>query len=69
MWIDVSPDPDRRPLVRQRVTITVQTAEKDRLIAAAQARTEHCAPASGQPASAGLWSLRLHLEQRPDVVE
>ncbi|MDU1672142.1 MAG: helicase, partial [Bradyrhizobium sp.] len=51
------------------MTITVQTAEKDRLIAAAQARTEHCAPASGQPASAGLWSVRLHLEQRPDVVE
>ncbi|MGY4310261.1 hypothetical protein ACVIJ6_007504 [Bradyrhizobium sp. USDA 4369] len=69
MWIDVSSEPDRRPLVRQRVTITVQTAERDRLIAAVQARAEHCAPASAQPASAELWSVRLHLEQRPDVIE
>ncbi|GLH78826.1 hypothetical protein SSBR45G_37350 [Bradyrhizobium sp. SSBR45G] len=69
MWIDVPSDPDRRPLVRQRVTITVQATEKDQLIAAAQARAEQCAPASGQPASAGLWSVRLHLEHRPDVVE
>ena len=37
-WIEVSADPDRRPLVRQRVVVTVEAAEKDRLIAAGHAR-------------------------------
>ncbi|WP_316164281.1 MULTISPECIES: helicase [unclassified Bradyrhizobium] len=69
MWIDVSADPDRRPLVRQRVTITVHAAEKDRLIAAGHARGEHCSPANGPGVAAGLWNVRLHLEQRPDIVE
>ncbi|WP_316202515.1 MULTISPECIES: helicase [unclassified Bradyrhizobium] len=69
MWIDVSADPDRRPLVRQRVTITVHAAEKDRLIAAGDARGEHCSPANGPGVAAGLWNVRLHLEQRPDIVE
>ncbi|WP_315771922.1 MULTISPECIES: helicase [unclassified Bradyrhizobium] len=69
MWIDVSADPDRRPLVRQRVTITVHAAEKDLLIAAGHARAEHCSPANGPGVAAGLWSVRLHLEQRPDIVE
>ncbi|UFZ07869.1 helicase [Bradyrhizobium ontarionense] len=69
MWIEVSADPDRRPLVRQRVTTTVHEAEKDRLIAAGHARAEHCSPAIAHDASARLWNVRLHLEQRPDIVE
>ncbi|CCE00369.1 helicase [Bradyrhizobium sp. STM 3809] len=69
MWIDVSSDPDRRPLVRQRVTITVPAEEKERLVASGQACAEHCAPAGERSASPGLWTVRLHLEQRPDVVE
>lgn len=69
MWIDVSSDPDRRPLVRQRVTITVPEVEKERLIEAGHARADHCSPAGGHGASARLWNVRLHLEQRPDLVE
>ncbi|CAL75188.1 hypothetical protein; putative helicase [Bradyrhizobium sp. ORS 278] len=69
MWIVVPSDPDRRPLVRQRVTITVPTGEKDRLIAAGHARAEHCTLADESSTFAGLWTIRLHLEQRPDVVE
>ncbi|WP_244423324.1 helicase [Bradyrhizobium sp. ORS 375] len=69
MWIDVPSDPDRRPLVRQRVTVTVPTADKEQLIAAGHARPEHCAAAVGHSASAALWTVRLHLEQRPDIVE
>ncbi|WP_315718710.1 MULTISPECIES: helicase [unclassified Bradyrhizobium] len=69
MWIDVSADPDRRPLVRQRVTITVSAAEKDRLVAAGHARAEHCSPANEPEVATGLWSVRLHLEQRSDIVE
>ncbi len=69
MWIDVSADPDRRPLVRQRVTITVSAAEKDRLVAAGHARAEHSSPVNGPEVATGLWSVRLHLEQRSDIVE
>jgi hypothetical protein len=69
IWIEVSGDPDRRPLVRQRVVVTVDRPEKDRLIAAGYARAEHCSPAIAQDASVALWSVRLHLEQRPDIVE
>jgi len=69
MWIDVSSDPDRRPLVRQRVTITAHEVEKERLIEAGHARADHCSPASGHGASARHWNVRLHLEQRPDIVE
>ncbi|MGY3450421.1 helicase [Bradyrhizobium sp. USDA 4353] len=65
-WIEVSSDPDRRPLVRQRVTVTVSEAEKERMVADGHARTDLCSPASGRD---GLWNVRLHLEQRTDVVE
>ncbi|MGJ4886760.1 helicase [Bradyrhizobium sp. HKCCYLRH3099] len=68
-WIDVSSDPERRPLVRQRVTITVQAAEKERLIADGDARAEHCTPAAGHEDGVGLWSVRLCLEQRADLVQ
>ncbi|BAM87618.1 conserved hypothetical protein [Bradyrhizobium oligotrophicum S58] len=69
MWIDVSSDPDRRPLVRQRVAVTVDEAEKERLIEAGHARADHCSPASGPGASARHWIVRLRLEQRPGIVE
>jgi len=69
IWVELSSDPDQRPLVRQSILITVDGAEKDRLIAAAHARSEDCAPAIAKDASAGLWSVRLRLEQRPDLGE
>ena len=69
IWVELSLDPDQRPLVRQSVLITVYGAEKDRLIAAAHARSEDCSPAIANDASAGLWNMRLRLEQRPDLGE
>ncbi|MGJ5243053.1 helicase, partial [Bradyrhizobium oligotrophicum] len=68
-WIDVSSDPDRRPLVRQRVTTTVQAAERERLIADGHASAEDCSPAAGQEVGAGLWRVRLRLEHRADLVQ
>jgi len=68
IWVELSSDPDQRPLVRQSVLITVDGAEKDRLIAAAHARAEDCSQAIANGAS-GLWSVRLRLEQRPDLGE
>ncbi|MGJ4949946.1 helicase [Bradyrhizobium sp. HKCCYLS20291] len=69
LWIGVSDDPNRRPLVRQRATITVDETEKDRLVALGQAHAEHCSQAESGDAAGGLWSVRLRLEQRPDIVE
>jgi hypothetical protein len=69
IWIELSSDPDQRPQVRDSVLITVDGPEKDRLMAAGQARAEDCAPAIAHDASAGIWSVRLRLEQRPDLVE
>src|ERR1700726_2641170 len=45
IWIELSADPDQRPLVRESVLITVDGPEKDRLVAAGQARAEDYAPA------------------------
>jgi hypothetical protein len=67
IWIELSADPERRPLVRESVLITVDGPEKDRLLAAGQARAEDCAPAIMHDASSGIWSVRLRLEQRPDL--
>jgi len=69
IWIEVAADPDQRPLVRDSVLITVEGPEKERLIAAGQARAEDCAPAIAHDASAGIWSVRLRLAQRPDLAQ
>ena len=43
-WIDVSADPDRAPSIRESVVVTVDGAEKDRLVEAKQARTVDLEP-------------------------
>ncbi|WP_257167102.1 helicase [Bradyrhizobium sp. SRS-191] len=68
-WIDVSSDPNRRPLVRQRVTVTVPEQEKERMVADGHARVDLCSPATGHSGNSGLWNVRLHLEHRSDLVE
>ncbi|CCD89600.1 conserved protein of unknown function [Bradyrhizobium sp. ORS 285] len=68
-WIDVSSDPNRRPLVRQRVTVTVPASDKERMVADGHARADLCSPATGHDGSSGLWNVRLHLEHRSDLVE
>src|SRR4051794_4831973 len=69
VWIELSADPEQRPVIRDTVLITVDGSEKDRLTAARQARAEDCAPAIAHDASADIWSVRLRLEQRPDLAE
>jgi hypothetical protein len=68
IWIELSADPDLRPLIRESALTTVDVSEKDRLIAAGQARAEDFAPAITHDASARLWSVNLRLEQLPDLV-
>jgi hypothetical protein len=67
IWLKAPNDPDERPLTRETVLITVDAAEKDRLIAAGQARAEDCAPALVPEGSAGIWSVRLRLALRADL--
>src|SRR5579864_6554556 len=69
MWIELSADPDQRPVVRESVLITVDGPDKDRLIASGQARPEDVTPAFAHDASAGLWSVRLRLAQQRDLAE
>ncbi|MGC2774766.1 MAG: AAA family ATPase [Bradyrhizobium sp.] len=68
MWVELSSDPDRRPMPRDNVVVTVDEIEKNRLTFARHARPEDFSPVASHDASAGAWSGRLRLEQRTDLV-
>lgn len=63
-WLDVSPDPEREPVVQTFLIRTVPLTEKDALVAAGEARPEDCAEAAAEP---GLFDVRLRLEDRRAV--
>jgi hypothetical protein len=42
-WIDISPDPDRTPKLREFLIRTVSKSEKDELVGRREARTDDCA--------------------------
>ncbi|HKH95206.1 MAG TPA: AAA domain-containing protein, partial [Beijerinckiaceae bacterium] len=64
-WLDVSPDPEREPVVQPFLIRTVPPTKKDALVAAGEARPEDCAEAAAEP---GLFDVRLRLEDRSSVV-
>jgi hypothetical protein len=67
-WIDMSRDPEQKPRVRDNIVITVESAEKERLVATQHARTEDCAPAvTGSEGASSIWNVRLRLEDHPDL--
>jgi hypothetical protein len=67
-WIDVSPDPEQRPRVRDSFVITVESAEKDRLIAAKHARMQDCARVvTAFDGAGGIWNVRLRLADHPNL--
>jgi hypothetical protein len=68
-WIEVPADPDERPRVRDSIEIYVDASEKDRLIAAKEARPENCAPAVNNDAGVDTWHVRLVLQDHSDFVE
>jgi hypothetical protein len=68
-WIEVPADPDERPRVRDGIEIYVDVGQKDRLIAAKEARPENCAPTVNNDAGADTWHVRLVLQDHPDLVE
>ncbi|MGJ4930491.1 AAA family ATPase [Bradyrhizobium sp. HKCCYLS2038] len=68
-WLEPSSDPDRRPLPRETMQVTVSEIEKNRLTFARHARPEDFSPAPSADAPGGTWTGRLRLEQRADLVQ
>jgi hypothetical protein len=69
-WIDVSRDPEQKPRVRDNIVITVESAEKERMVAAEHARPQDCTPAvTGSEGGRGIWNVRLRLADHPDLVD
>jgi hypothetical protein len=67
-WIDVSRDPEQKPRVRDNIVTTVESAEKERLLAAEHARPQDCAPAvTGAEGHSGIWNVRLRLADHADL--
>ena len=65
-WIEVSADPDHLPSVRETVMVTVDGAEKDRLLEAKQARAVDLEPAiNADRGHYNLFNVRLRLEDYP----
>ena len=65
-WLNLSPDPDKAPALREYLIRTVSESEKSDLVSRAQARPEDCAEAMGQ--FSGRFDVRLRLEDRPRIM-
>jgi hypothetical protein len=67
-WLEVSPAPDRKPVLRGYLISTVSDEQRKALVEAGAAREEDCAQ-SPVTAKDGLpqWDVRLRLEDRPDL--
>ncbi|AWN42605.1 AAA domain-containing protein [Methylobacterium durans] len=67
-WLEITPDPERRPKLRDFLIRTVPEGEKDTLVAEGTARAVDCAEAlAPQVDAVRLWDVRLRLEDRPDL--
>lgn len=67
-WLELAPDPERRPQLRPFLIRTVPAGEKDALVSDGLARAEDCAEALAQPdKDVRLWDVRLRLEDRDDL--
>lgn len=65
-WIELSPDPDRTPVARDHVLLTVTKAECEEFVASGRARAEDCAESFAAVAK-GQFDIRLRLEDRPEI--
>ena len=67
-WLEMGPDPDRQPKLREFLIRTLPGDAKDALVSDGLARPEDCAEAL-RPCEngAGLWDVRLRLEDSPEV--
>ena len=68
VWIDVSTDPERPPSIHESVMVTVDGAEKDRLIEAKQARAADLEPAiKPDRRHYNIFNVRLRLADYPGL--
>jgi hypothetical protein len=65
-WLDLSPDPDEAPTLREFLIRTVSEAEKNDLLAGGEVRPEDYAEAVG-PQAKGRFDVTLRLEDRPKI--
>src|SRR5262249_74056 len=65
-WLNLSPDPDRAPALREYLIQTGPEPEKNDLVARGEARPEDCAEAM-EPDADGHFDVRLRLEDRPQI--
>jgi len=65
-WVELSPDPDKAPVTRDHVLITVGKAERDEFVASGRARAEDCAE-SFEVGAKGQFDIRLRLEDWPEI--
>lgn len=67
-WIDLSADPDRAPITRDQVYLTVSKAERDEIIGARRARHQDCVESFAAGATRQ-FEARLRLENSPDIAK
>ena len=68
VWIEVSADPDRPPSIHESVMVTVDGAEKDRLLEAKQARATDLEPAiNPDRRHYNIFNVRLRLADYPGL--
>jgi very-short-patch-repair endonuclease len=65
-WLDITPDPERTPVLREFLLNTVSGPERDALLAEGKVRPEDCQPAFGLD-SEGKFDVRFRIEDHPDV--
>lgn len=69
-WLEVAPDPDKQPVVRPFVYVTVSDEQRSRLIQEGAAREEDCDRSPrASPGGSPLWDVRLRLEDRSETEE
>jgi hypothetical protein len=61
VWLDLSPDPERTPVLRDFLLGTVSGPERDALVADGKVRPEDCQPAFG-PEGEGKFDIRYRLK-------
>lgn len=65
-WLEVSPDPERTPVLREFLLNTVMGSERDALVVEGRVRPEDCQPAFG-PEGEGKFDIRFRIEDHMEV--
>jgi very-short-patch-repair endonuclease len=68
IWLEISPDPDRDPILKDSILVTLSDDERLKLIEAGAARSDDCEISPhAAPNGVSRWDVRLRLEDRPEI--